>query len=378
MNMDNVKVIVVGSNHYNTLWVVRTLGGYGIKPSVVISSKSPKCYVLKSKYIRESWVVDDENGLLNILRSNCQSHSNKCFLFVTDDVLAETIDHYYEELKDNYVLPGCENKGERLGYWMDKWNMIQTAKDSGFCVPWSVKINLEDEDYPPVSEMPFPCILKPLKSSYGTKYDVRICHNETEFIATIDAMKGKCNHYIMQEFIEPEYELTIDGLRFREGNYTLFPGILRKDKTCTSTHNLGMVALAHLERNVDRYINSAVLCKFLSQIDYDGLCSFDLFVKDGKTYFLESNLRTDGDMFIYTTAGVNFPWIWMSLHLGKKTDDIEVGNRTTYGMIEISYMKYADWRHPWTIIRDWWQTDCYSIFSWKDMKPFFYKFIYAI
>ena len=141
-----------------------------------------------------------------------------------------------------------------------------------------------------------------------------------------------------------------------------------------------MVALAHLEKDVNKYIDPQIMQEFLRTIDYDGLCSFDLFVKDGRTYFLEVNLRTDGDMFIYTKSGINFPLLWMRLSQGipLEPEDFKIQKEQIYGMIEFSYMKYMPWRTPWRIVSDWWKTDCYSIFSWNDIKPFFYKFIYAI
>lgn len=374
-----MEVIVVGSDHYNTLCVIRTLGLVNIKPYVIIyNSNKSKSYVLKSKYIGKSIIINDFDSIYKYIIDYSTKSNTTPFLFTTDDVLAENIDKEYNRLKEYIIAPNCENEQGRLGYWMEKWNMNEIAKEAGFNIPWTISIDLTKET---VQELPvnyFPCILKPLKSIYGTKYDVRICHDNKEYNDALRQMKGKCDHYIVQEFIKPDFELTIDGLRSRKADYTLFPGVIIKDRTCTSTHNLGMVALAHLEKNIEQYIDAKVLTKFLKRIDYNGLCSFDLFVKNGKTYFLESNLRTDGDMFIYTTAGINFPMLWMSLESGNKTNSLVSCNKSVYGMIEISYIKYINWKKPISIIKDWWKTDCYSIFSWKDIKPFFYKFIYAI
>ena len=379
---NSMNSIVIGADHYNTLWVIRTLGYCGFKPSVIIYSPNvSNAYVLKSRYVGNSWMVKDVESIMNILRDELiQGDVGKTFLFTTSDTIAEVIDKHYDELADRYVLSNCKDGKVRLGYWMDKWNMNGIAHNVGFNIPWTKSIDLMTEDALDVSEIHFPCILKPLKSLYGTKYDVRICHSAEEYRNVIRSMKGKCNYYIAQEYIHPDYELTIDGMRSRRADCALFPGVILKDRTCNSTHNLGMVALAHLEKDVNKYIDPQIMQEFLRTIDYDGLCSFDLFVKDGRTYFLEVNLRTDGDMFIYTKSGINFPLLWMRLSQGipLEPEDFKIQKEQIYGMIEFSYMKYMPWRTPWRIVSDWWKTDCYSIFSWNDIKPFFYKFIYAI
>ena len=375
-----MEAIVIGADHYNTLWVIRTLGFERIRPYVIIYDEGKyKSYVLKSQYIKEGRVVSNVDSVIwHILE-----YSSKCttlpFLFITDDMVAENIDKKYDELKNRIIVPSCEKTQGRMGFWMNKWNMNEVAKEVGFNIPITKEIDLTKDKVKELPDNYFPCILKPLKSLYGTKYDVRICNNNHDYITAVQQMKGRCDHYIVQEFIHPDFELTINGVRSRKADCTLFPGVLRKDRTCNSVYNLGMVTLAHLETDIKKYIDVRILTKFLKRIDYDGLCSFDLFVKNNKTYFLEANLRTDGDMFIYTTAGVNLPKLWMLLQSGENINDFECrNNKNIYGMIETSYLKYANWLHPFTIIKDWWRTDCYSIFSWKDMKPFVYKIVYAL
>ena len=86
---------------------------------------------------------------------------------------------------------------------------------------------------------------------------------------------------------------------------------------------------------------------------------------------------TDGTMYMHTDAGVNFPQIWADFNYkGESKGPFDYLKEKTYGMTEISYIKYLDWKHPWEVIKDWWKTDCYSIFSWSDIKPFIYKFIF--
>ena len=95
----------------------------------------------------------------------------------------------------------------------------------------------------------------------------------------------------------------------------------------------------------------------------------------------EMNLRDDGDLFYWTTGGVNLPAIWVSSIYGQNNDMLSrhLKKKITYGMNEINYIKYQV--HLKTIvenIKDWIKCDCYTIFNWRDLRPFLYKFVYAI
>ena len=374
---DKMKAIVIGADHYNTLWVTRSLGNVGYYVIVILLSKTSNCYVCKSKHVGKHFVVFNENELINKLLEI--KPDEKVSLYSTDDTVSEYIDAHFDLLKDKYFLPVCGEKQGLLSHWMNKNLMNKKANEVGFNIPWSRSLNLKDESLTNIKGLTFPCIIKPLKSIYGTKNDVRICHSEKELLEAQADLKNKCNHVILQQFLKPDYEITIDCVRFRKDNTVIIPGVILKERTCNSTFNLGMVAFASTDDNTEKYIDTSILISFLTEIDYDGLCSFDLLIKDGKTYFLEANLRTDGDMFIYTSSGINFPQLWDFRNRG-----IDITNlpkripKKTYGMIEISYIKYFPWNKPFTAIKEWWKTDCYSIFSWSDIKPFIYKFLYAI
>lgn len=69
----------------------------------------------------------------------------------------------------------------------------------------------------------------------------------------------------------------------------------------------------------------------------------------------------------YTTGGVNMPYLWAQLSMGMPIDNssIRLKRKRTYGMTEISYLKYLKWNEPLKIIAEWWKTDCYSIFRGK-------------
>ena len=53
------------------------------------------------------------------------------------------------------------------------------------------------------------------------------------------------------------------------------------------------------------------------------------FVRDneGNDYFLEINMRNDGNAYCVTSAGVNLPYIWCYYQLHKTSEPSEEGPR---------------------------------------------------
>lgn len=372
-------VVVIGGDHYNTLWVVRSLGIMGFKPIViVINPLSKNTFISKCKYALTTYVVADEMEMLELLTNF--TFLERVVLFSSSDNVSDIIDQNYDKLKKKYFLPNCGDRQGLLSYWMDKWTMTQLAIECGFNIPYSIEINLCNGQPNLPDDIPYPCVLKPLKSSIGRKSDFRICASSSELEKDLNSLGSHCISVLLQEFIKPDFEISILGMRNRKMKLDVIPGLLYKTGTCQSVHNMGMPTYAYVDESLDPYIDRILVNKFLNNIDYEGLYSIEFFVSNGKAYFLEINLRVDGDLFVYTTGGVNMPYLWTALSMGIPLSEplTKLKKKRTYGMTEISYIKYLKWKKPLKVIVEWWKTDCYSIFSWKDPLPFIYKFIYAL
>ena len=376
LNMENKDVLVLGGNHYNTLWVVRSLGLVGFIPTlIVLNEDSDRSFVQKSKYVKKRYVVSSCDEMLSVLID--LNFDRKISLFSSSDNISDFIDKHYYVLNHKYYLPNCKNIEGALSKWMDKKVMNEAALNAGFNIPYSMELSTNEYETLNYETIKYPCIIKPLKSSQGSKNDFNICNNKDELYKSLNKIKDNCSKVLIQEYLKPDFEISILCMRHRNSQINLIPGLLVKSKTCKSVYNLGMPAYAYVQKEIQPFIDEKVVNRFLKELDYDGLYSIHFFVSINIAYFLEINLRVDGDLFVYTRSGVNMPYYWdMLIH--KKSiqkEQLEVENNT-YGMTEISYIKYLDWKHPIKVLKEWWKTDCYSIFSWSDIKPFIYKFLY--
>lgn len=374
MDYSKYEVVIIGGDHYNTLWTARSLGSVGIKTFVIVwAPKISKSFVCTSKYVNKYRIVHDEEDVLNILTSHeCQE---KRVLFSSSDQAAEFVDKNYDILSNNYYLAGCDATKGKLNHWLDKKNMLDLAKKVGLNVAYTSCVDLsKDFDMKDLSEIPYPCLIKPELSSHGSKNDYRICENSDELSTALHSLENVCNQVLIQEFLKPEYEATLTGIAC---DNVQIPTIVHKLRTCKDLQNLGMIVFSKLDNDVDKVISTLQVESLIEKMGYKGCFSVDLMHAKGKTYFLEVNLRTDGTMYMSTSAGVNFPLAWVDYCLFHKQSNLCL-KKAIHAMTEISYVKYLDYRHPLRCMKEWFMTDCYSIFFWRDIKPFIFKFLYAI
>lgn len=370
-------VVVVGGSHNNTLWVARSLGMAGYCPTIVIVCDREKSFVTRSKYIRHSFVVRTDEEAVELLRSELR-FKGKTVVFASSDGAAACLDRHFEELSERYCLFNCSGRQGELSRWMDKGTMVKQAAQSGFVIPRSTHVDLESVTGDIFRSTTFPCIVKPQKSSEGHKTDFRICNDKSSLEQAFSEIRPVCRYVQVQQYIRPDYEISVLCFRHRASGICAVPGLLRKLATCQSVSSLGMSTYAQVRKSLEPLVDENVVRRFLDTIDYHGLCSIEFFVKDGIPYFLEINLRVDGNLFIYTTAGCNMPRLFMELMQNPcyvpSKEQLRI-DREVIGMTEVSFVKYT-WKHPLLMLRVWWQTECYSIFSWKDPLPFLFKFIH--
>ena len=58
-----MSILIIGSDHHNTLGVLESLGEKGVKPDVIVTTRShtDNSFVLKSKYVARGYICDAAN-----------------------------------------------------------------------------------------------------------------------------------------------------------------------------------------------------------------------------------------------------------------------------------------------------------------------------
>lgn len=371
------NVIVVGGDHYNTLWLIRSLGMGGFYViAVLVNPGSQKSFVCKSRYCKESYIVNDFDEMIHRLYQF--SFGCKVPIFANGDVVAEVMDENYNLLSQKYILHHCNHQQGSIKYWMNKSNMLSLAKTVGIEVPYSLSVDLNDDSIN-YKKIPFPCLIKPEISAAASKNSFRVCNDEAQLKSAISEIKRDCSHVLIQEYVKRDYEYLVYGVSTEKE--IILPGGLTKVHTCSDVNNLGMASYAYLSNELPSQIgNFECIKRFVREMGYYGLFSVEFMLTKDKAYFLEINFRNDGTCYFTTQAGVNIPSLWAASVLDMDTTHMQKSliRSRTYGLNEVNYLKYTIRSQSLlTSLKELFSAKAFSLCKLNDMIPVFSKVFIA-
>lgn len=370
-------VVVVGNNHHNTLGLVRSLGRGGYYVFCIIVEPIRKhSFVVKSRYVKGYQMVKTLQEMIEILKKKVIVNQKPPIL-TTSDKIAEYIDLHYNDLKDKFVLCNCGQCQGGISKLMDKKEMYNAAEKSGLRVPPSIYLDAKDYDTDKCLGIEIPSIIKPRKSSELGKNSFLVASNIEQIDSYIKGGGDSGHNLITQKYIQPDYEVLIMGVRSRKQGVTILPGELHKIRTCKKAKSLGMLVYAYTSGEFDHAIDVPSIKRFLSNIDYEGIFSIEFIIANGIAYFLEINFRNDGTQFCFEGSGVNLPKLWVRFVMGDDLSNYNHRLQKKYCMVEVNYIKNLDWHHPLSVIKEIRSTNLFALIDKKDLKPAFYKFLWA-
>lgn len=301
--------IIIGGNHHNTLGVIRALGYRGIESIVILVTEDTDPYVAYSKYIQQCVIFKTKQEIVPFLIKYAKKGNEKSVILSCADFVTSELDLYYDTLKDHYYIPTAKKQGV-CNHFMNKDTMANLAQNTGIRIPksWIVEDNTEIN----VNEVDFPCIIKPLASILGSKAEIKIFHDRESLASYLIENKG--HRFIIQKYIDKDFEYQLIGCSLNYGEEIIIPGYSKCIRPCPGT-NTGFLEYKPFEGFVCD-LNS---CKeFIRKIGYQGLFSMEyLRDKQGNDYFMEINMRNDGNGICVTGAGVNLPYIWYQYCVGE-------------------------------------------------------------
>jgi predicted ATP-grasp superfamily ATP-dependent carboligase len=358
------KVIILGNNLYNTLGLIRSVGEKGYPVILLLESfKKSMCYVNHSKYIMGIHYLTSIDQGLEVLLTVYGNESEKPIVLCGSDPAASLLDRHYDELKNKFYLFNAGEQG-RINWFLDKINTFPIAAESGLSIikTWQVE-NIHRLP----SDIIFPCLIKGSNSTNSTKGDMYICQDRNELELSLhEGVK-----YLIQEYIQKEYELDIVGLSYNHGKNVYVPAVVRKIRDEIHRQSV-YIRLDDIKEYPE--FDVSIISKFLKKIGYEGIFSIEVIYSKGHYYFLEINMRNDGCGWLYTAAGINYPYLWTLYSTGKLNqymlDNIKFKNHLylmheddIYNMLE-RIVGFGQW------LKDFHRAEAFFIMNRKDPLPF--------
>ena len=348
------SAIIIGDSTHNTLSVVRSLGQARVPFILLLNGEHDTCYVSRSKYLRRNKLIriHHTDDALPILRSMTLKDTAK--IICTYDEAAELVDRHEEELSSKFVTP-C--RGKQIGQLFNKDIQCALARSCGLTVPES-RLFHRDNDIDDIS-LPYPVILKPLYSTKGEKSDIHICRSKNEFKQALNAASS-CNDFILQEFIDKDYELNCIGIN--TDTEIIIPGAIHKLRHYPDIIGSCSHGIYDLVKDLD--INLAGIKKFLDTANYHGPFSIEFLHCKGKNYFMEVNFRNDGLAYMATAAGANLHAKYIDESYPLNLDEIKSIYMMNYSIDYLHVKEGRISKSRWW--RDFLRTRCFINFSLRD------------
>lgn len=367
-----IKVVVIGGLHHNTLGVIRALGESGIPVNninviLVEHEITDKNFIAKSKYISNKKInyCNEYNQIVNVLVKLSKDNKKRVVICCSDGT-AETVIANKEMLEDKYYIP---NTNFNITELMKKDVQTLVAKEAGINVPKSLVINIHDD----LKWYKYPCITKPIKSVLGAgKADIKISKNADELHKALNETNAECLQ--IQEYVTKKMEFQIIGCSINSGEKIIVPGYTRIVRQPENT-NTGYLEYIPIEKLYN--FDMSAVEKFIKKIGYSGLFSVE-FIRDINDidYFLEINMRNDGNAYCVTCAGINLPYIWCYYGTYNKLPEANLNfNENVWFIPDFEDMRIGIKQCGFTLwVKQFINAKAHSMFNLKDMKPFIYRF----
>jgi predicted ATP-grasp superfamily ATP-dependent carboligase len=377
------KAVILGSNYYIGLSVIRCLGIHNINVvSVDYSGKS--AYGSYSKYCSERLICPHYRKypekfieyLINYSKEQCC----KPVLFPCADPYVELIDKYLLQLKNYYLIPQLEQ-----GLYtrvMCKDSLFKLATEHNILLPETVLTSEENYLEKIEKTIKYPCLVKPVDSHYFVsifRQKLFKVYNKFELEAIIANAKKAGTEVIIQRIIpgSDDHMYTFDAYLNQEGKLTNWV-------TCQKLRQYPINYGASVY-TCQKYVPDLLSIggKFLEAIKWRGFAEIE-FKKasdNGKFYLIEVNVRTTNLNNLLYKCGINFPYIcYKELAEGVVNPcsvTIDTGLVFWYAYEDFlavkNYIRSRQLSLP-NVLFSYFKHKVYAIWDFRDPKPFL-KFI---
>ena len=329
-NSEYPRVLVAGRNWGSNLCMAKSVGeaGYEVEVLHVFPRKPGKRNIQRwlrpekySKFVKAYYALNAKRNDKRIVKRllKIADPDRKMLIIPADDLVASTIDEYYYDLKDYYIMPTVDGKGGEICRLMSKQVQKELAKEAGLPVLNSCVISSEGAGIEIPDTVTYPCFIKPNISKNGLKTKMMKCESEAELRAVLESRKAEGFEMLVEDFADIKRELSYLGLSTVDG--VVCPGYFEAVIEGEGSHR-GVALLGRLLPAEDAEPLMSEVVKFIESLKYNGLFDVDLIeTKDGKVYFVELNMRYGGSGFAVTRAGVNLPGMYCDYILKGKPID---------------------------------------------------------
>ena len=306
----NNKVIIVGGDHHNGLGLARMFGIKNIDVIAVIVTDKKYSFVSKSRYLKKSYLFQNESSAFDFILKNLVDSNIKHFLIPYSDGAAMELDLRLNEFMNSFQVPSINNQLGKIAELMNKKKQYEWATNNRIKMAETKEVFVNDFLNGGITWNKFPCILKPIVSAQGVKADITICERVDELNNAVQdlADKGYIS-VVIQPYLKIDYEIDVFGCICKNSKQI----ILVPTKTIRAFPNKkGTNCFSQIITDSQIIDKCRQLIIKLQSCGFSGLYDIELLVVDGEIYLNEINYRNSGDDYMVMSQKFFYPLAWMS------------------------------------------------------------------
>lgn len=372
------KAVILGTNDYISLSVIRCLGIEGIY-TVAVDYLNKRQYVFKSKYCSQRLIApnpgEGKEEFVRFLKEFGKKQALPPVLIVCNDYYVKVVDKYLDKLKKFYLI--AQEESGLHSRLINKKSLREIATERGLLMPEVVAMG-ESNLYERVEEkIGYPCIVKPIDlPAFIRRFKKRsIKARNQDQLRTILKVAESAGLEVIIERIIPGFDnniYTLDAYLNRESKITHW---MTAQKHRQYPINFGFSVYTEQKYVPELY---HIGKEFLENINYKGFVEME-FKKDvltGQYYLIKINTRITSFNSLIYKLGINIPYITYMDMLGRPLPAKAIQGDSNcafwylYGDILaiIDYLKSKQLSAK-EIIQSLWKSKAYAIWSLDDPRP---------
>ncbi|MBR2028346.1 MAG: ATP-grasp domain-containing protein [Oscillospiraceae bacterium] len=379
------RVVISGRNYCSNLSLARAFGQAGYEVEIIrVFAKKPRLRsVMKmlkpdaySKYVKayNVCVTNNNNYVLKNMLISLADENRKMLLIPADDLVANAVDRYYDELADYYLMPNINDEAHTISAMMEKARQTSLAREAGLPVVNSCVVRIKKGSEIQIPEtVTYPCFIKPNVSIKGLKTKMKKCETEEELIEALNKnAKKKKVSYLVEDFIDIKRECSLLGLSTKDG--VVIPGFFAADIGGNDSRR-GVALTGTVLPVEDHKPLVDGIRNFVQSIGYEGLFDIDLIeAQDGTIYFVELNLRYGGSGYAITESGANLPGMFADYMLMGKPIDLDCAVKETGKTFISEKIMLEEYMHSFITKQQmkklFSEADIHFVYNEDDMAPY--------
>lgn len=311
-------VVVIGTDHQNTLAVLRCLGKNECTYQTVICGSSK--HISKSKYCKNLTCIDDSETSIYDYLKKFNGDGYKHVLFPCSDRAMYVIDKHAKELEELFYIPGFKNNHGFVTELMDKYKQAKFCEENGIRTPKTWSVSLNHPDFPETCT--FPCIIKPEISANGRKADIKIVNSIDEFKSAVELyLVAGYSEFVVQPYLKKICEGVFFGVVLSNENKKCIGNILKRVTEWPVGTGSTACGVTIADLRFQDFNNNVI--SVLRNHGFCGMIDIEYLLCEEGIYLNEINFRHSGNGYLHTQLNVPLPLMCCADLAGEECDSVK-------------------------------------------------------